>query len=490
MQNNYPTNCDARGIAAGQYYQFPVGSTVVAASQAPSYQLSSTSPGLGAILDTISLPGGMVGPDGWFELWLDWSCSNSANNKTMQVWLDWSATHCDDVQTTVAGSTMLIRICNRGNTSINMFDGSGTIGGSTAANIATTADLSAEGHTLSLHATLANSADVMRVERWMLTAHNPPVYSTARVKYGTQMFYGANAHFDDSQSIAMHIAGLKTMGMKTMRIAWEGNGSMPQLIAYAQAFKADNTGLQLLVCLDFGMSYATEAAAYAGTFASVFPVVQTLAALGVTMFECGNEMDTKAGINIGDPQGGRPSDFSNSLVPIFRGTQRGAIDAIHAVDPNLIAGSNAYTVCSIALADMMWYGTQPDGTSGYPPVRWDVTCWHNYEDYGPLVGVEMGFQRPWVNILQYANRRYGGRPIFITEWNAKASDTDAQRAAWATRMLYDLYNNRYKYNIGAIFVYEMYGSPWHVLDDTLNTPISTFGTTVQSFISSNPDTGT
>jgi hypothetical protein len=56
--------------------------------------------------------------------------------------------------------------------------------------------------------------------------------------------------------------------------------------------------------------------------------------------------------------------------------------------------------------------------------------------------------------------------------------------------MFEAYQNRYRWNIAAIIVYAMYGSPWNVLDGTTNAVISTFGTTVQSFISSNPDTGT
>jgi hypothetical protein len=306
------------------------------------------------------------------------------------------------------------------------------------------------------------------------------------MQYGKKMFYGANMHFDDTQSIAMHIAGMKTIGIKLMRIAYEWT-SLQTLVNYAQALQADGTGIQMYVCLDLGIGgFANEANAYASTFSAVLPVVQALAPYGVKMFECGNEMDTKAGINVGDPSGGRPTDFSNTLVPLFRGVQRGAIDAVHAC--GCLAGSNAYTICSIGLSDMMYNGTQPDGSSGWPLVRWDWTAWHNYEDYGPLKGVELGNNRRWVNIYEYLNRQYDV-PIIISEWNGKASDTDPQRSNWANRFMYEAFSNRYKYNIAAIIVYELYGSPWALLDGVTNAPISTFGTTVQTFITNNPDTG-
>lgn len=471
------------------------GVTVVAASTTPSSSITSSTPTLGTILDTINLPGGMIGPDGWFELWIDWTCNSSANVKSIGAYCDHSGTAIGDSQTTTTASTFLVRIGNSNNIAANMANSSPRPGQSATGVITYTMDLSKEGHSIALWASIANSADNMRIERWMLTAHNPPTYSVPRLKYGTPIFWGANAHFDDGQSIAMHIAGLKTMGMKLMRITDEGGASVATIANYAQAFQADGTGLQLLVCLDMDITtdgttlFASEAAAYAAAFARAVATATALAPYGVTMYECGNEMDTKRGINSGDPQGGLPTDFDNTKVSIFRGIQRGAIDGIHSVNPAFIACSNAYTVCSIALADMMWYGTNPDGSTGHNLVRWDVTSWHNYEDYGPLMGVEMGNSRPWVNIYAYANRRWGGKPIMITEWNGKASDTDAQRAVWGSRFMYEAYSNRYRYNIAAVMVYELYGSPWAVLDGVANTPISTFGTTVQSFITSNPDTG-
>lgn len=487
---------NARGILPnGSYAAFPPGVTVVSASNTPSASLNVNTGATFTIFDSIALPGGVVGPDGWFELWVDWSCNNSAGTKTLNAVWDNAGSQTNDVQTTNTSSTMVVRIGNRNNAASNIVQSAPHLGGNAASLISLARDLSKEGNCIALWGNLSNSADNMRIERWQLTAHNPPVYSAARLKYGTPIFWGANSHFDDSQSIAMHIAGMKTMGMKVMRITYEGGSSLSTIQNYAAAFQSDGTGLQLFVCLDLSISpdgsvlYASEAAAYAAARSTAQLVASTLAPYNVTMYECGNEMDTKFGINTGDPQGGSPTDFDNTKVSIFRGIQRGAIDGIHAANPAFIAFSNAYTVCSIALGDMMYFGTNPDGSTGHNLVRPDGYSWHNYEDYGPLMGVEMGNTRPWVNIYAYINRRWGGLPIMISEWNGKASDTDPQRANWANRFMYEAYSNRYKYNIAGVMVYELYGGPWNVLDGVANTPVSTFGTTVQTFISANPDNG-
>lgn len=496
--NPFPTGMNAAGIkaASGAYgqYQNPVTSQVVAASAVPSFTLTSSFNTPGCIFDTIGLPGGIVGPDGWYELCIDWSCNNSATSKGIGLVVNHTSLAFTDMQTTNTSSTTRVRISNSNSTSVNLVDGGPVPGPHAAGYQWLNVDLSGFNSVAIWSSGTLVSGDHIRVERWTLTAHNPPVYSTKRLQQGNKIFYGGNSHWDDGHTPAQVIAGMKTMGMKVLRITDEGGTSMTPITAIAQAFQADNTGLQVMLCIDMSISpdgtnlYASEQAAYNAAFAAARADCLLLKPYGVTMYECGNEMDTKFGINIGDPQGGGPWMFDPTKTNIFRGIQRGAIDGVHSV-PGCTALSNAYTVCSIGLADMMWNGTNPDGSlAASGPIRWDVTSWHNYEDYGAMTGVEMFNAGPWVNLFQELNRRYGGLPIFVTEWNAKASDTDAQRAVWANRFMYEGYANRYKYNIAGLVVYELWGSPWNVLN-TDGTVQSTFGTTVQSFISSNPDSG-
>lgn len=490
-----PAQNAAGVLPAGPYAQNPAnGNGVVVASRTtPSFTYA---PGAAAStpFDVMAVPANAVGQNGWAEFEIKWSASATATSKIVQVTLghnnlEWT----DSLVSPNISSTLRFTVHNRGTTQAQLGSATGN-GGQSATAFGTYAVDFTQEQRFTIWAATNGTSDTIRIESWTVKVFNPPVYSAARNQYGTPQFYGANAHFDDTQSIAMHIAGMKTMGMKLMRITYEGGSSLSTIQSYAQAFQTDGTGLKLLVCLDMSISpdgsvlYASEAAAYAAAFSAAQLVASTLAPYGVKLYECGNEMDTKFGINTNDPQGGLPSDFDNTKVTIFRGIQRGAIAGIRSV-PGCLAGSNAYTVCSIGLSDMMWFGTQPDGTTGHPLVRPDFMCWHNYEDYGPLNAVEMGNSRPWVNIYEYLNRRYGGLPIYITEWNGKSSDTDPQRASWASRHMYEAYVNRYRWNIASIIVYELYGGPWNVLDGVANTPVSTFGTTVQSFITSNPDTG-
>lgn len=509
----FPAGMGVKGFDANGFYgKYQNGSVVVAASSVKSHVLSSADQGpVQCDFDSIFLPPNFVGPDGWFELDVIWGCNSSANAKSCTPLLNWSASFPttgnigQDTQTTNTTNRYTVKILNRNNASKQMMFPSLGSNNSTNPIYTATLDLSGANGAMNYIKLTGNilsavGGDSCWVESWTLKAHNPPVYSTSRLNPGKVQFYGANGHFDDSQSIAQHISDMKVMGFKTLRLTYEPPSSLPTLVAYAQAIQTDNTGIQMFCCIDASITsdgstlWPSEAAAYQYGYAMAYQVATTLAPWGVTLFEAGNEMDTKVNINTGDPQGGYPSYYNAAKVTIFRGVQRGLIDGVHAagaaLGKTLYCASNAYTTCAIGLADMMWNGTNPDGSKAASgPMRWDMTSWHNYEDYGPLMAVEANFQGPYVNILEHCNRVYGGVPIVITEWNAKASDTDVQRAAWANRFMGELYNNRYKYNIASIMVYALYGSPWTVMASA-GVPLSTFGTTVQAFISANPDTGT
>lgn len=504
----WPTASTANGLgtvngivsATGAYNDYLPNGYVISASSIKSHVMTATAAGDNTnslLLDSINIPPNVVGPDGWLELEVTWGCNSSANVKKLVPMNFVTNATGFDKQTTNVSSTFKMILINRNNLHSQMLPSAMPASGvQGSANPVQILGQYMDNHenciALYGETTSATSGDSIWIERWSLKAYNPPVYSTKRLNYGTPMFWGVNAHFDDSQSIAQHIADLKTMGMKTIRMAYEYGTSLPTLVSYAQAIQADNTGIQMTCCIALPSpqgTYTSEAAAYADCYSTGYLVASTLGPYGVTIYEAGNELDQSPGMIVNDPLGGYPSDYSNTLIPILRGEMRGCIDGIHAAG-NYMAASNAFTQCGIGCADMMWNGTNPDGSiAASGPIRWDITNWHNYEDYGSLMGVPRSFNAGYCNILEHCNRTYGGVPIMITEWNAKESDTDAQRAWWAARFMAELYNNRYKYNIAAICVYELYGTPWNVMTGTQGVVQSTFGTTVQSFIAANPDTG-
>lgn len=320
------------------------------------------------------------------------------------------------------------------------------------------------------------------------------------------MFYGANGHFDYSAPISQQIANLQTMKMTSYRVAFEpGNATcLTYLQNLATALKG--TGITMICLVDTSMCdgngnlFLTEAAAYQAGYQMGYACASALVPLGVNIFECGNELDAKSNIRTyAGEQGGVAVDFQNVNFPSLRGVLTGCYDGIRAVGgPSVRIASNAFTACSIACADMLWDGKQPDGTCGHTPVRWDITNWHNYEDYGnPFDGtMSMDYMKPDINLCDHLQAKYidkngNSLPIMFTEWNSRASDTDAQRSAWASTFMGWAYGLRKQLNLLAICGYQLYnGSPFGMMNQADGSIVQTFGTTVQSFISSNPDSGT
>lgn len=298
------------------------------------------------------------------------------------------------------------------------------------------------------------------------------------------MFYGANGHYDYPQSIATQITGLQTMGMTNYRVTYEGNQtSLTYLQNLATALKG--TGITMICCIDLSMCdsnnvlYVNEAAAFNAGYLEGATVAQALIPLGVTIFETGNELDAKNGIRIPVQavQGGIIQDFDSSKFAAFKGVIKGCMAALRQYGGSSIQiASNAFTACSIAMSDYLW-------NAG---IQWDITNWHNYEDYGLLSNMSMDYQKPNVNVWDHLMKY--GKPILISEWNAKASDTDAQRAVWATTFLDDArnWNSLFPGSVLGVSVYQLYnGTPWGVLNGD-NTVQQTFGQTVKNYIAAHP----
>lgn len=320
----------------------------------------------------------------------------------------------------------------------------------------------------------------------------PPHWDTPRLYPGQKIFYGGNTHWDFLSSGAQLVTQLKTMNFKVARITYEGNSaSLAMIVRCASAMAADNTGLRLTVNIDVSM-LSDETSSYNKAYSQGAHVCTTLQPFKdvVIMYEAGNELETKNGINPSGAQGTKPSDFDNTKWPMLRGATSGAIDGVRSVQQDAVIASNAFTRCAFAASDMLWNGTNPDGSQAPKQVRWDVTNWHNYEDYGSMFHMYKDFSVPGVlmNLMEYLYKTYQ-KPIFITEWNAKASDTDAQRATWAQQVMREWWDNRKVYNIAGIVVYQLSGgSPWAVLSSTDTTVQTTFGDTVKTFIGNCPDT--
>lgn len=335
----------------------------------------------------------------------------------------------------------------------------------------------------------------------------PAVSPMPSLMPGKKLFYGVNSHpgYYPVVSGPQMVALMKSLGVTVLRMDYNGAASDAAFHAYAQAFVSDGANLQLYAVLPGSLNssgstaYADETSAYNGEFAKAAACATSLAPHGVKMFGCGNEVDGKtAGATcVRNPAlptwtaGSKAADYNNSVFPIFRGALRGMIDGVKSVIPDAICGSNAFINTSIYAADCLWNGTQPDGTTGHPLCRWDVTDWHLYtQGDATSAPLSQGGGSFTLNQLQYISQAYG-RPVFISEFNAigtAGATTDSGNATVSTAWMNTWYQNRDVYKIASIQFYDLFdGSFQMIADDHPPYPLNQTGTAIRNFIAANPD---
>jgi len=308
----------------------------------------------------------------------------------------------------------------------------------------------------------------------------------------TGHFYGINGHSDYPYTPAQIVSILKALGCSTYRLGCSNNPTqLNALIQLAQAFQA--SGLTLFVLISQGIYdtsgnlYSSESVAYNQGFAVAAAVANALQQYGVTMYECGNELTRDSSIVLNSANAGTsPADFNNANWPIMRGAMRGMIAGVKSVQSGALCGIN-FCVNDIGASDALWDGTQPDGSAGYPTVRWDLTTWHNYEVYGDIFDLGTDGASPGFNLPMYCKARYGV-PFMLTEWNANPQDGDAFRATYITANLGEYYQARAIDNIQSVMYYELDSGDdtWGIMLDNgarINPPYSAF----QSFVAAYPD---
>jgi hypothetical protein len=232
--------------------------------------------------------------------------------------------------------------------------------------------------------------------------------------------------------------------------------------------------------------FASETAAYDRGRSCGATVAAALAPYGVVMYECGNELTRDNAIILDSTNAGtKAADFSNANWPIMRGAMRGMIDGVKSAQPAAKCGIN-FCVADIGAADALWDGKQPDGTSGYPTVRWDLTTWHNYEVYGGIFDIGTDGAGPGFDLPIYCNARYGV-PFLLTEWNTGPEKSQAYRANYISSRYASYYQARKTKNIQSAMYYVLDSgdATYGVMIDgvTLNLPYNA----LVSFVASHPD---
>ncbi|NML34865.1 hypothetical protein [Paraburkholderia antibiotica] len=305
------------------------------------------------------------------------------------------------------------------------------------------------------------------------------------------MFYGMNGHFDYTYTPQQIVSILKGMGCTSYRVGCTTDSTqINAVIGLAQSFQS--AGMTLVVLINQGVYDASgnllngESAAYSQGYSVAQTIANALKPYGVTIYECGNELTRQnATVNNFTYAGTKASDFNNSNWPVMRGVMRGMIDGVKSVQSNAKCGIN-FCVADVGASDALWDGMQPDGSGGYPTVRWDITTWHNYEVYGDAFDIGTDGAGPGFDLPTYCKARYGV-PFIVSEWNTGPEQTETYRGNYITTKLGEFYQNRKTHNIQSVMYYvldsgnDTYGI---MLNGTaLNPSYNAF----TSFTSGNPD---
>jgi len=305
------------------------------------------------------------------------------------------------------------------------------------------------------------------------------------------MFYGMNGHFDYTYSPTQLVSILKSMGCNSYRVGCTTDPHQIGAVAgIAQALQG--AGITTVVLINQGVYdangnvFASETDAYNAGYQAGSTVAKGLQPYGVTIYECGNELTRQTATMLDFTNAGTKAvDFNNTNWPAMRGVMRGMIDGVKSVQSSAKCGIN-FCVADVGAADALWDGQQPDGSSGYPTVRWDITTWHNYEVYGDIFNIGVDGSGPNIDIPMYCKARYGV-PFMITEWNTGPEQAEDYRASYISGRLNTYYSARKSQNVASVMYY--------VLDSGNDTfglmingsPVAPSYNAMTSFIASNAD---
>lgn len=308
------------------------------------------------------------------------------------------------------------------------------------------------------------------------------------------LMYGVNGHYDTALSPATIADRMSGLGATVFRVNTGGNSSTIAAAANIASY-LNGAGKRTFPVIDAGLrdgagnlAYGNESDAYNAAHAIGAQVAQACAPHGVTMYECGNELTRDPYIILPEHEadaGTKAIDFDNTNWPIMRGFMTGLIDGVKSVQPGALCGIN-FCKSDVAAADALWDGLQPDGSGGYPKVRWDLTTWHNYEGDGDIFRIGTDGAGPSFNLPVYVKARFG-KPFLMTEWNSDPNQGTTHRASYIQTQLTEFRAARTTEGFLSSMFYELDGGTQWGLTEADGTPLNPPYTAFQTFVSSHPD---
>lgn len=209
----------------------------------------------------------------------------------------------------------------------------------------------------------------------------------------------------------------------------------------------------VLLMTYYHASITNEATAYAFGFSHGAEAATKLKGL-VPYYEMSNELETWSITGRGNWRG----DYDIPKFRISRGLLRGTVAGIRSVDlVTPIMGGNG-TWMHTAFYKNLLIGMEPDGTTGYPLLDWDLTGWHWYDsNYPGNDDIENATAQGNYNTI--AEVASWGKPIYINEcganWDNYSNTESLVQAAFAARLA-KFWNIRKTYNIVHVAPYQLF----------------------------------
>jgi hypothetical protein len=268
-------------------------------------------------------------------------------------------------------------------------------------------------------------------------------------------FYGVNGHYNDggpyTSNIAQQVKDMQAMGIKSIR---QDANSMSDMTTLANLIPQFAPIVIQPIFNVYPSASTSETSAYnayhaygvtlAGQFAGKVPVIELMNEPEVQYFP---SEPANNGQNITDMAA------SNSAWPAFRGAVRGFIDGFRSVDTTkkTLIASPSVGWLHYGILNGLWNGTAPDGTSGHPTARWDLTNYHWYQDDGDIENAG----NTNTNVLQYLKTAYA-LPIMMTEIGVQVSESESAIDSYVSTETSFYASSASKYGIVGFNWYELY----------------------------------
>ncbi|RED65077.1 S-layer homology domain-containing protein [Cohnella lupini] len=321
------------------------------------------------------------------------------------------------------------------------------------------------------------------------------IYNESVLKYleSEKLFYGTNGHLSQGgayrlSSFETQLSQLKDLGITVYRNdVWDGT-TASQLAVMADFFAG--SGVQIFpVLTPNAQARSDENDAYQKGFELGQAVAKALAGK-VKYYEVGNEMENS--VIITGQDGVKPKDYDNAKFLKARGSIRGMIEGIKSEDSTSKIIITSTSWLHFAFIDMLWNGSQPDGTIGDKTVRWDITSYHWYSDMKDITNACGG--SGCYNVLLELKQRFG-KPIWLTEYGVRpqvGNDEQVAQYLIGDRMLGQYVALAKEYGIQSVVQYSLYddkkyggdGNYGLIKDDGITKKAGY--RTMKSFIESNP----